>query len=109
MLLLSCEGARSELSAATQSFAEALKEAGAAAVYGAEEKLDVHTALSIADKFAERRAKANSTLDVIRGIDEEQRRVGGRRMRLKVERRCLPVNLTGARVSGAAPPCANAA
>jgi hypothetical protein len=86
VLLLSCEGAQpSQPSETTQSFAEALKSAGAAAVYGAEEKLDVRVALSIADRFVESKARGASAMENLRRIDQEQGKIGATRMRLKVE------------------------
>lgn len=86
VLLLSCEGAQPAPSEASISFAEALKVAGAAAVYGAEQKLFVRDALAIAEQFATERARGGvSLLEILRRVDTRQREVGATNLRLKVE------------------------
>ena len=88
VLLLSCEGTQpGSQSETTASFADALKAAGAAAVYGSTEKLDVRDALSIADRYKEQRGQGLSPLDGIRNIDQQQRKFKAPRMRLKVNYR----------------------
>lgn len=87
VLLLSCEGAQGAASDTTSSLAESLKEAGATAVWGFEQKVDVRDALMVARRFQEAATKKSAALSAMRAIDAERTKIGLPQMRLKVEGR----------------------
>lgn len=87
ILLFSCEGGKpAERSAASLSFAEAFKQAGARAVWSFEEPVDVREAVSTSNKFLNRLRAGNTLLQAIQSTVLELQNKKGPQTRLKAKR-----------------------
>jgi hypothetical protein len=85
VFLFSCEGGQRGPSEAGSAIADALKDAGAAAVWSFEDKLDAGEAMTSAESLLDQVKRGGSMLDAIKALAKGVSRFKGPRVYLRVQ------------------------